>query len=67
MVVVSLIIRAALIYLGYLVIRKVWMVFNNDQVELKNKQQRNSQARYQQQNDNIVEADYEVLNEKEID
>lgn len=62
--IVTLLVRAAIIYMVYLLIRNIWKSFSP---ELKDNGHKNGVfRRSQQQNDDIVDADYTVIKEKDI-
>ena len=61
--VIGVLIRAALIYVGYLIVRKIWNSFNIDATSHINNSTSNSTNK--NRNDDIVEAEYTVLDEKD--
>lgn len=60
MMIIQFLIRAFLVYLLYLAIRKLWLNFNRP---IENNRQ--DKGRFNR-NDDIVEADFTVVDEKEI-
>lgn len=59
--VIGVLIRAALIYVGYLIVRKLWVSFGGESAPHINRPSTKSTNR----NDDIVEAEYTVLDEKD--